>query len=179
MLTSAKLTQDPPTSWIMAEKGSPSLEDIISRQGLAKKILQEKCSQAIRLKIAAKLEDWKMVGRYLNIPSEELKAIELENSTEKQRRIAMLDTWHDREGEDASYWRLAGALYQQGCCHLVELLCKLVQSSVQELCELSYREGSGVKAVSEHDASAESSPSCTTSRQSGGGIIAAKSCESG
>ena len=155
----------------MAEQGtgSPSLEDIISRHGLAKEKLQEKCSEEIRLKIAAKLEDWKIVGRYLNIPSEKLKAIELDNDTEEQRRIAMLDTWYDREGEGASYLRLADALCQHGCRSLVELLCKLIlESSVQEL-------------SSDHniDRNAELSPFCMASIQPSSGKVTSKSCESG
>ena len=81
-------------------KGDLGLEDIIHQYQLAEDKLQAKCSQKIRLKIAAKLEDWKVVGCYLNIPSEKLKAIECENDTEDQRKIAMLDTWHK---EDASY----------------------------------------------------------------------------
>ena len=122
-LLMSAITPRPSHLWI---KGNPSLEGIIFRHGLAKEKLQEECSQAIRLKIAAKLEDWKMVGRYLNIPSEKLTAIERENYTESQRKIAMLDTWYKREGEGASYSRLADALYQHGRRDLIELLCKLI-----------------------------------------------------
>ena len=148
----------------MAEQGSPSLEDIISRRGLAKEKLQEKCSQAIRLKIAAKLEDWKMVGRYLNVPSEKLTAIERENHTEDQRRVGILDTWHKREGEDASYLRLADALYQQGRRDLVELLCELIPSQPPEV---SPNHSMSMELSTQHSAS------------SSGKTIAPKSCESG
>ena len=104
------------------QKNGPNLEDIISQYGLAKEKLHEECSQTVRLKIASKLEDWKMVGRYLNIPSEMLKAIERDNDTEDQRRVAMLDTWHKSEGELASYSRLADALYQHGRRDLVSAI---------------------------------------------------------
>ena len=144
------------------EQGNPSLEDVISRYGLAKEKLQEKCSQAIRLKIAAKLEDWKMAGRYLNIPSEKLKAIERDNDSEDQRRVAMLDAWHEREGECASYLRLADALYQHGRRDLIELLCKLMLQRSSE-------------DSSNHDMSTEASTSCTASN----GKTTSMSCESG
>ena len=102
----------------------PSLEDIVSLCGLTRERLQKECSQDMILKIAAKLADWKMVGHYLNIPSEKLKAIERENDTEDQRKVAMLETWQKREGKAASYWRLADALGQRGRRDLVESLCR-------------------------------------------------------
>ena len=105
-----------------------NLEDVVSRCGLPRGRLQEECSLEIILKIAAKLDDWKMVGHYLGIPSEKLKAIERENDTEDQRKIAMLDVWHKREGKAASCWKLANALYQHGRRDLVESLCKAVLS---------------------------------------------------
>ena len=110
-----------------------TLDDILSRHGLTKERLQEECLQEVRLKIAAKLEDWKMVGHFLSISTEKLKAIERENDTEDLRRVAMLDTWHKREGKDANCLRLANALYQHGRRDLVELLCEaLISSSAVE-----------------------------------------------
>ena len=106
--------------------------DILSRLGLAEKLLREDCSKEIRLKIALKLEDWKMVGHFLDIPSEKLKAIERENDTEDQRKVAMLDTWNKRNCGGASYWRLTNALYQHGRRDLVESLCKAMLSSSAE-----------------------------------------------
>ena len=111
---------------------SPNLEDIVSRCGLTSEKLQKECPQKIRIKIATKLEDWKMVGHYLSMPPEELKAIERENDTENQRKVAMLDTWHKREGERANCWKLANALYQHGRRDLVELLCKAIQNLAEE-----------------------------------------------
>ena len=80
------------------------------------------------------LLDWK-IGRWwgtFDIPSEKLKAIERENDTEDQRKVAMLDTWSKREGRGANCWRLANALYQHGRRFLVELLCKAMLSSSTE-----------------------------------------------
>ena len=109
-----------------------TLEDILSACGLAKERLQEECSREIILKIAAKLKDWKMVGHYLNIPPERLTAIDRENHTENQRKVAMFDTWHEREGKAASCMRLTSALYQQGRRDLVESLCKAIAAQSSE-----------------------------------------------
>ena len=109
-----------------------TLEDIVSACGLAKERLQEECSREIILKIATKLEDWKMVGLYLKLPFEKLKAIELENHTEDQRKVAMLDTWKKGEGKDANYMKLVNVLYQRGRRDLVESLCKAAAAQSSE-----------------------------------------------
>ena len=103
-----------------------------------------------------------MVGHYLSTPSEKLKAIERENDTESQRKVAMLDTWHKRKGKAASCWKLATALYQHGRQDLIESLCKAIQSSAEE--------------SSQHNESAEVLNDCTTLNS---GEKVSKKCGSG
>ena len=142
-----------------------NLKDIVARCGLTKERLQEECSQEVALKIATKLDDWKMVGHYLGIPPEKLKAIELENNTEDQRRVASLDTWRKGEGRNASYWKLANALNEHRRRDLVELLCKaMVSNSAEE----SSGQQSIINEVSTDDRSASSS-----------GETMPKNCETG
>ena len=131
-----------------------NLKDIVARCGLTKERLQEECSREVSLKIATKLDDWKMVGHYLGIPPEKLKAIERENDTEDQRKVALLDTWRKGEGRGATYWKLANALYEHGRRDLVELLCKAISSSSEE--ESSGKQ-SLIKEVSTEDHTALSS----------------------
>jgi GTP-dependent phosphoenolpyruvate carboxykinase len=92
----------------------PTLNDIISHHNLKEEHLQRVCSQNVRLKIAKKLNDWKMLGVYLKLTEPDLTAIDRDNTTEDQRRVATLNTWHKREGRNATYLRLAGALYERG-----------------------------------------------------------------
>ena len=107
--------------------GSPTLNDIISHYNIEEEQLQRVCSHNVRLNIAQQLSDWKMLGYYLNLTEQNLTAIERENDTESLRRVAMLNKWHEREGRNATYLRLAGALYQHGRSDLVELLCRTVK----------------------------------------------------
>jgi hypothetical protein len=129
------------------------LEDIVSQCGLTRERLHQECSREIILKIAAKLEDWKMVGYYLNMPTVKLKAIERENDTEDQRKVAMLDTWRKGEGTAASYWKLANALYQHGRRDLVEILCRAIaaQSSKSPPTDMSTRVLIGSAAMMDID----------------------------
>ena len=102
---------------------SPSLEEIISGHGLTRKDLESVCPRDVRHEVALKVEDWKMVGHLFNVPQEKLTAIDLENRTEDQRRVALLDTWSNIEGEGASYLKLAHVLNQRRRNDLVKFLC--------------------------------------------------------
>ena len=105
------------------------LEDIISQYGVPKEKLEEQSFLEIRSQIVAILEsiDWKTVGNYLGIPSEELTTIEYANKTEYQRKVAVLDIWYRREGKSASCWKLANILNQHGLQNFVESLCKFIR----------------------------------------------------
>ena len=61
-----------------------------------------------------------MVGHYLGIPSEKLKAIEREDYTEDQRKVALLETWRKGEGRSATCWKLVNALDKHGRQDLVK-----------------------------------------------------------
>ena len=107
----------------MATVSCPSLEDLLSHYGLQRKDLDLICAREVRDGIALKLQDWKMVGRCLKFPPEKLTAIEVDNKTEEQRRVALLDDWGKREGKRATYLKLAEVLHQRRRSDLVEMLC--------------------------------------------------------
>ena len=109
---------------------SPRLNDIFSRYGLSEEKLRNECREEVLLKIACELREWNMVGRRLNVPRHKLTEIDRDNRSEGQRKLAMLDTWHEREGEEATYLKLAHALYDQGRRDLVEMLCQILTTSV-------------------------------------------------
>ena len=112
---------------------TPSLNDILSHHGLQVEHLQTSCPRNVRLEIAKELKDWKMVGFYLCLSQQDLMAVEHENRTEAQRRVAMLETWHEREGKDATYSRLANALHRHGRKDAVEQLCQIVKKANMEI----------------------------------------------
>ena len=118
---------------------SLKLEDIISQYGLPKEKLEEQSFLEIIPQITAILEDidWKTVGNYLGIPSEQLTAIEYANKTEYQRKVAMLDMWYRREGKAASCWKLANILNQHGLQNLIESLCKFIREKLSQSAEMS------------------------------------------
>ena len=101
----------------------PSLDEIIAHHGLTAPHLQQKCPREIRIQIAEKVVDWKMIGAYFGIGKEKLAAIDRDNNTEDQRKVALFDAWSEKDGKDATFFKLADVLHRRQRRDLVELLC--------------------------------------------------------
>ena len=104
----------------------PTLNDILLHHNLEREHLHKECPPDIRLMIAKEVSEWTLVGRYLGISKQDLTAIGRQYDTEAQRKVAMFDTWYEREGSNATFLRLADALYQYGRKDLIDLLCLVV-----------------------------------------------------
>ena len=113
----------------MATSPKLSLEEVLSQHGLNRKDLELVCPRDVRNKVAVELVDWKMVGHCLNFSRAKLEAIDRENQTEDQRKVALLDAWGEREGKQSSYFKLAEALHQRGRSDLVQILCDELKST--------------------------------------------------
>ena len=111
---------------VKSQQTLSSLDELLSRYGLERKVLERKCPSRVRLEIAEHLGDWKMVGRYLNIDPQKLDDIEVENHREERRRVALLDAWDEKEGEGATYLKLAVVLNHRKRTDLVEKLCEKI-----------------------------------------------------
>lgn len=114
---------------ILSEVG-PSLEEILSRYGLKVSDLDRECPQRVRDEIAVKLDDWEMVGRYLEFTLEKLRHINRKNTSPELCKIALLDTWGKREGVKATYLKLASVLHRRQRCDLIEFLCAKLKSTL-------------------------------------------------
>ena len=72
-----------------------------------------------------------MIGKWrggnLNIDPQKLDDIQVENHTEERRRVALLDAWDEKEGEGATYLKLAEAVHHRNRTDLVEKLCKKIR----------------------------------------------------
>ena len=104
----------------------PTLNDILLHHNLEREHLHKECPPDIRLMIAKEVSEWTLVGCYLGISKQDLTAIGRQYDTEAQRKVAMFDTWYERERSNATFLRLADALYQYGRKDLIDLLCLVV-----------------------------------------------------
>ena len=105
----------------------PTIEELLSHCGVKKSDLECRCPGELKIEIAKKLSDWKVFGRTLGIAQERIEAIDRENHTEDQRKIALLDTWDQKFGSDATCLKLVTALHSCRRRDLIEdVVCKAV-----------------------------------------------------
>ena len=119
----------------------PPLENLLSRHGYESKDLDRKYPAEMRLEIAQLLHDWKMMGYYLGFTPQKLNDIKIDNESEEQRRVALLDAWEQREGEGTTYLKLAEALHHRGRADLVENLCGMIRRVREEMETIFHTQG--------------------------------------
>lgn len=108
----------------------PSFLEILSRHGLKETDLDKECPRGVRNEVAVKLDDWKMIGCYLDFTLEKLRNIQHENESQDLCKVALLDTWNKREGKEATYLKLVRVLYRRNRRDLVEFLCAKLKSTL-------------------------------------------------
>ena len=113
------------------------LEQILSTYEVEGGHLNRECPRVVAIKIAEKVLDWKMLGYVLGLPREKVLAIDRDNQTEDQRKVAMFDEWKSFKGSDSTYLKLAEALCVRNRIDIVELLCNLFQSHVTTPTEMA------------------------------------------
>ena len=69
------------------------------------------CPDSALLKLSKGLDNWDTVGLYLAITLPEIKAIKVDNGSEESRRVALLNKWKQKNGDDATYYNLISGLY--------------------------------------------------------------------
>ena len=104
------------------------LDAIIRHSGLQKQALLRECPREIRIRIALKLTGWKVLGHILGLSKETLASIEVDNQSEEERKIALLDSWHEKESANATILKLAEGLRDHSRGDLISYLFNLTQS---------------------------------------------------
>ena len=116
------------------------MDAVLKEFDLERKDLDFVCSPTIRASIAGELiGDWYPVGRELDVSIRRLDSIRqnyavLPNPEDKA--VAALDAWSDEKASEATYLKLAEALYKKNKTRTLEILCENVKENMMKiLCE--------------------------------------------
>ena len=107
------------------------LKEIFSKHDLQSSDVKSKCAYSVRVRIATQLVDWKIIAHLLGFAQVTIHTIHVNNETEEQRRAAFLEDWAEKNGDEATYLRLAEAFYEHSRPDLVEQLCKMIRRSMK------------------------------------------------
>ena len=114
-----------------SSEAGPTLEEILFRHGLKETDLDRECPRDIKNDIAVELgADWEVIGLYLEFSLDELGDIRQQHSSQEMCRVALLDVWGKRKGEEATFLKLARAFHRRKRRDLVDLLCTKLKSTM-------------------------------------------------
>lgn len=92
---------------IMAVRSEQNLDTLLAVRALTREDISKPCTEDTLRKVAVKITRWKVLRPLIYLTSEDEEKIVAENSKNAERKIAMLLTWRERFGEDATYFKLA------------------------------------------------------------------------
>ena len=101
------------------------LDDILTARHLDRRDLQRVCSKVHRDEFSKRIRDWKAVGTALGLSQEQLDAIDAAHESEEQKKTILFDQWSERDGEKATYLKLAEVLFA-GQLDLLQELCSIL-----------------------------------------------------
>ena len=122
----------------MAVRSELNLDALLTGRALTREDISKPCSEETLRKIAIKITRWKILRPLIYLTLEDEKKIIEENSKNADRKTAMLLTWSERFGEDATYLKLAkgfeAAKWRDRVIELLDLFSeseKILRKSVQ------------------------------------------------
>ena len=85
--------------------------DHLDTRGLTfEELRAHQCPDNVLLKLSERLDNWDTAGLYLEILAHEIKAIKVDNGSEESRKVALLNKWKQKNGDDATYYNLIAGL---------------------------------------------------------------------
>ncbi|XP_019858896.1 PREDICTED: probable RNA helicase SDE3 [Amphimedon queenslandica] len=91
------------------------------------------CTNIVLLKLSEDLDNWDTAGLYLEITLPEVKAIKVNNSSEESRRVALLNKWKQKNGDDATYYNLISGLHDANRIDIADQALDYLKESIIEI----------------------------------------------
>ena len=104
------------------------LDELKSDYNLTDEMLNKKCSEDHTFALEDILSEWKLVGRRLKgIKGKDIDDIDKDvKEGGKLKRQKLLELWHQRNGDDATYGDVVCALLLENCVEDATKVCKLI-----------------------------------------------------
>ena len=103
-----------------------TLEDVAFQAGIELDALSKECSEAVLLNVAKLCVDWQLIGKHLKLTESEITAVDGNNGTVEEKRIAMLQKWKEKLAFKATYRALIEALLAAGKASCAVDIAKII-----------------------------------------------------
>ena len=98
-----------PAHYLFLTMAEPNLHSILASRRLTSDALHRKCSDNHLATIALSITSWKQLSPFLGLTQQDEDDIQSDNMKNAERKLAMLRRWREKNGDEATYFRLADA----------------------------------------------------------------------
>ena len=120
---------------------SISLSEILATHGLVENVLKRTVTKEDKLKLAKRIQDWKVVGVTLGFVQEDLDLYDDAFETDELKKNNIIIQWTVKHRREATYLKLAQALFDGGLRDLLEDLCDILTEATTTSTESSVESG--------------------------------------
>ena len=101
------------------------VQNLLQHYELKIEYTKQKCSENfLTSKVAAKIVDWKALAPHLGMSDADVVAIQRDGVDEDDRRRKLLQRWLQRNGREATYYKLIEAFIDAENRHIADEICK-------------------------------------------------------
>ena len=103
----------------------------MERRGITYEDLCESCSSAkVIAKIAAKFDIWEEASPHLGLIKNDITVIKRDINGEVKRRMATLNKWVERKGDEATYLNLMTACHELDNKQMIDLILDQLKEGI-------------------------------------------------
>ena len=104
-----------------------TIEEVSMKAGIELDVLSKECSEAVLLDMANLCVDWQLIGKHLKLTEAEIAAVNGDNRTTEEKRVAVLEKWKEKLSFKATYLALIKALLAVGKSSLAIDAAKIIR----------------------------------------------------
>ena len=108
------------------------MQSLVANYKLSQTDLDKQCDDELLITLMEKIESFSDTAPYFKLTPPEINEIQLDNNTEKRRKLGMLTKWRDRYGSDATYLSIVSIFLYMENRRLAEIVLQHVKDLRQK-----------------------------------------------
>ena len=108
------------------------LQSLVANYKLLQTDLEKQCDDDLLLTLMEKIESFSDTAPYFKLTPPEINEIQLDNNTERTKKLGMLMKWRDKNGSDATYLSIVSIFLCMENRRLAEIVLQHVKDLKQK-----------------------------------------------
>ena len=108
------------------------MQSLVANYKLSQTDLDKQCDDELLITLMEKIESFSDIAPYFKLTTPEINEIQLDNNTERTRKLGMLTKWRDKNGSDATYLSIVSIFLYMENRRLAEIVLQHVKDLKQK-----------------------------------------------